>query len=72
MATLEEEEDTTPDQPGSVSLTTTTPVVGSPVTATLTDPDGGIYGASWQWQTSSTENVIEVEGVVDSDLSRTV
>ena len=64
--TLEEEEDTTPDQPGSVSLTTTTPVVGSPVTATLTDPDGGISGASWQWQTSSTENVIEVEGVVDS------
>ena len=46
--TLEEEEDTTPDQPGSVSLTTTTPVVGSPVTATLTDPDGGISGASWQ------------------------
>ncbi len=38
-----------PDQEGSVSLTTTNPVVGSPVTATLTDPDGGIYGASWQW-----------------------
>ena len=37
---------------GSVSLTTTSPVVGQPVTATLTDPDGGITGASWTWSRS--------------------
>ncbi len=36
--------------PGSVSLTTTSPVVGKPVTAMLTDPDGGITGASWTWR----------------------
>ena len=35
--------------PGSVSLTSYSPQVGVPVVATLTDPDGGIYGASWSW-----------------------
>ena len=34
---------------GFVSLTSTSPQVGVPVVATLTDPDGGIYGASWSW-----------------------
>ena len=38
-----------PCSPGSVSLTTTSPEVGKPVTATLTDSDGGITGASWTW-----------------------
>jgi len=53
------------DKPGSVSLTTSSPSVGCAVTATLTDPDGGIYGASWQWLTSSSSGLLEVEGVVD-------
>ena len=41
------------NSPGSVSLTTTSPVVGDPVTATLTDLDGGITGASWSWSSFS-------------------
>ena len=34
---------------GSVSLTSYSPQVGVPLTATLTDLDGGITGASWSW-----------------------
>ena len=38
------------DKAGTIALTTTAPKVGTAVTATLTDGDGGITGASWQWQ----------------------
>ncbi len=64
-ATTPPESDGPADQPGSVSLTTTAPAVGSAVTATLTDPDGGIYGASWQWVTSSSSGLVPVDGVFD-------
>ena len=40
------------DEPGSISLTSIQPQVGTPLTAALTDPDGGITGRSWQWQSS--------------------
>ena len=43
---------TTPDQPGTVTLSPMTPVVGTAVTATLTDPDGSVTGAMWQWEKS--------------------
>ena len=39
-----------PDRAGTIALTTTAPEVGTAVTATLTDGDGSITGASWQWQ----------------------
>ena len=38
------------DEEGSVALSSTAPRVDHPVTATLTDPDGQITGASWTWQ----------------------
>ena len=38
------------DEEGSVALSSTAPQVDHPVTATLTDPDGQITGASWTWQ----------------------
>ena len=41
------------DEPGTVSLSTTEPRVSRQITATLSDPDGGITGASWQWQRRS-------------------
>ena len=41
------------DEPGSISLTSIQPQVGTPLTAALTDPDGGITGQSWQWQSST-------------------
>ena len=41
------------DDDGSVSLSPSSPTIGETVTATLTDPDGGITGAVWQWASSS-------------------
>ena len=40
------------DQPGSVTLSTTQPVVGASLTATLSDPDGSISDTVWQWERS--------------------
>ena len=37
---------------GTVSLPLTQPRVGSPVQASLSDPDGGVTGATWQWERS--------------------
>ena len=38
------------DDPGVIELSPLSPQVGVPFTAELTDQDGGITGASWQWQ----------------------
>ena len=42
------------DQPGSVTLSLEgAPEVGTVITATLTDLDGGVTGEMWQWQRSA-------------------
>ena len=41
------------EEAGSVILSPTQPVVGTALTATLTDPDGSISGAAWVWAGSS-------------------
>ena len=41
------------DEPGVVKLSQERAVVGVPVTATLTDPDGGVANVAWQWSASS-------------------
>ena len=41
------------DDDGTVTLSTRTPEVGSAVTATLNDPDGGVRNVRWQWEKSS-------------------
>ena len=38
------------DEPGRVSLSSAAAQVDSPLTAALSDPDGGVTGAAWQWQ----------------------
>ena len=38
------------DEPGMVTVTPNQPQVGTRLTASLSDPDGGISGLSWQWQ----------------------
>ena len=40
------------DEPGTVSLNSDEPMVGDTLTATLTDPDGGVANVTWQWQQS--------------------
>ncbi len=42
------------DEDGTVTLTPTAPVTGTAVTAMLTDPDGGVTNATWQWSKSMT------------------
>ena len=41
---------------GVVGLSTTTPVAGELVTATLTDGDGGVLNAVWKWESSPDED----------------
>ncbi len=42
------------DEPGVVTLDSKEPEVGSAITATLTDPDGGLASIQWQWSKSET------------------
>ena len=41
------------DDPGVVTLSMMEPEVGESITATLTDNDGGVTGASWHWEKSN-------------------
>ena len=38
---------------GAISLSEALPVVGTAITAELTDPDGGVSGVSWAWERSA-------------------
>ena len=40
------------DQMGTVTLSTQAPMVGTAITATLTDADGMVTGQMWQWEKS--------------------
>ena len=42
-------------EPGMVSFDPATPEVGTALTASLTDPDGGVTGPTWAWSSSTTE-----------------
>ena len=44
------------NEAGTVTLMSTSLVVGSEVTASLTDLDGGVTGTTWQWAKSMTMN----------------
>ena len=41
------------DEAGTVVLDPTTPQVGSELTATLSDPDGGVTDVTWAWESST-------------------
>ena len=38
------------DEPGNADINNDSPRTGEPVTATLSDPDGGVENLRWQWQ----------------------
>ena len=44
------------DEAGVVSLSTEQPEVGVALTATLSDPDGGVSGATWKWARATSKN----------------
>ena len=46
---------TNADEDGVVTLSKVQPVVGIPVKATLTDPDGSISKLTWQWSRNGTD-----------------
>ena len=52
MATTTGMVTTVPDQMGTVRLSSMNPVVGTELTATLTDPDGSVTGERWMWYKS--------------------
>ena len=51
-----------------MTLSPSSPEVGDTVTATLSDPDGGVMGATWQWASSSngTTNWIPILGTTSA------
>ena len=57
------------DRPGMVSLSTTTPVVGERVTATLKDEDGGLSNEVWQWESSPEQQTPEWTEVTGAEAS---
>ena len=48
------------DEAGSVSFSRTTPLVGAALTATLTDPDGGVTNVSWNWFVSRGPSYVPI------------
>ena len=42
------------DDAGEVTLSAVTPVLGRQITASLTDPDGGVTSESWRWSRGSS------------------
>ncbi len=46
---------TNEDEDGTVTLSSERPKVGTAITATLTDPDGGVTGTTWRWERSPDE-----------------
>ena len=44
------------DDPGSITLSSQEPIVGSTITATLEDDDGGVTGETWVWESSTDQS----------------
>ena len=44
------------DEAGVVNLSSEQPEVGVALTATLSDPDGGVSGATWKWAAATSKN----------------
>ena len=57
------------DEPRTLSISSTEAAFGTELTATLTDPDGGITDASWQWQRSSDGTTwTDISGATGGEL----
>ena len=63
---------TNAQEDGEILLSPPSPVVGSEVTATLSDEDGGITGVAWTWETSSDNSTwIAATGATDAVTTST-
>ena len=54
------------NEPGSVTLSSIQPAVGTPLTATVTDPDGDVTNVIWQWTSGSTKLTADAEDIDDA------
>ena len=43
------------EEAGTVDLSSVQPQVDTPLTTTLSDPDGGVTGTTWEWESSSDQ-----------------
>ena len=55
------------DEPGTLTLSSEQPLVGEPLTATLTDLDGSISNESWVWERSPDRSVWSCVSDNDND-----
>ena len=58
---------TNADDEGTVTLSSSQPQEGTPLTATLTDPDGDITGLTWEWASDGNEN-----GAFDNQITAAI
>ncbi len=54
------------DEEGMVTLSSIQPAVGTPLTATVTDPDGDVTNVIWQWTSGSTKFTSDAEDIDDA------
>ena len=54
------------NEPGKVTLSSIQPAVGTPLTATVTDPDGEVTNVIWQWTSGPTEATADGEDIDDA------
>ena len=62
------------DEPGTVKLSSIQPAVGTPLTATVTDPDGDVTDVSWQWfsgPTSANAGADEIDDATSATYTPT-
>ena len=50
------------DEPGNADINSDSPRTGEPVTATLSDPDGGVGNLRWQWQRQEGDRWDDIAG----------
>ena len=54
------------NEPGKVVLSSIQPAVGTPLTATVTDPDGDVTNVIYQWTSGPTEATADAEDIDDA------
>ena len=57
------------DEPGSVTLSASRPVVGTAVTASVSDPDLNVRGESWQWSRVDGQTVTVISGATSESYT---
>ena len=57
------------DEPGNLTVTAGTPTAGTALTATLSDPDGGITGVIWQWERTDLTDTTVWEDIDEAESS---